>query len=224
MMFLVVFQETKPIKNGGFLKHNIMKTIHTTIEKRLLLIILAIVAFNLFSKQCSTVPSKANTPKVTIVRDTVWQTKIDTFKVQTLRYKTVYVDKHDITTVRETLPKTIDSTSMVKAKVYRDTLSNDDMDIFSYNLVEGNLLDSQLSYKLKVPREITVTKTIEYPKTYRSGLYIFSEIGGNQTRFDNISLGLQYNRKGKWFVSYRAQLNQMQQPTHHIGIGVRLLK
>nr|WP_321233921.1 hypothetical protein [uncultured Psychroserpens sp.] len=200
-----------------------MKIQHISTEKTLLLIILAIIMFNLLTKRCSKTNSEANNaPKVTIVRDTIWQTKVDTFKVQTLSYKTVYVDRDNVTAISETRPKSKDALKLLEAKIYKDTLSNDDIDIFSYNLVEGNLLDSQISYKLKVPREITVTKTIEYPKTYRSGLYLFSEIGGNQTRFDNISLGLQYNRKGKWFVSYRANLNQVQQSTHNIGIGVRL--
>jgi hypothetical protein len=202
-----------------------MKPHNIPIEKTLLMIILVLVLFNLLAKQCSNRSSaENNTPKITIQRDTIWQTKIDTFKVQTLKYQTVYVDRDDVTTISEILPKTKDTTTVLKAKVYRDTLSTDDMDLFSYNLVDGNLLDSEISYKLKVPREITVTKTIEYPKTYRSGLFLFSEIGGNQNRFDNISLGLQYNRKGKWFVSYRANLNQVQQPTHNIGVGVRLFK
>ncbi|WP_298901170.1 hypothetical protein [uncultured Psychroserpens sp.] len=202
-----------------------MKTPHISTEKTLLLTILAIVIFNMLLRQCSKGNSKTeDSPQITIVRDTVWQTKIDTFKVQTIKYQTVYVDRDYIKTVYKTRPQTKDSSAFVKARAYKDTLSNDDIDIFSYNLVDGQLLDSEIAYKLKVPREITVTKTIEYPKTYRSGLYLFSEIGGNQNRFDNISLGLQYNRKGKWFVSYRANLNQLQEPTHNIGIGVRLFK
>lgn len=194
-------------------------------EKSLLLIILAIIILNLLTRQCSKPFSEDNNqPNITIIRDTIWQTKIDTFKVQTLKYQTVYVDSDEVSVTRQTLPQTKDSTTFMKARIYRDTLSNDDIDMFSYNLVEGRLLDSDISYKLKVPREITVTKTIKYPKTYRSGLYFFSEIGGNQTRFDNVSLGLQYNRKGKWFVSYRANFNDTPQLTHNIGVGVRLFK
>lgn len=192
-------------------------------EKITLYIILGLVLINFFNRKCSTI-SETEEPKITIVRDTIWQTKTDTFKIQTTHYKTVYVDTLDVTKIIET--KTVDSKpqGFARAKVYQDTLSNDDIDIFSYSLVEGSLLDNQLYYKLKVPREITTTKTIEYPKTYRSGLYLFSEIGGNQNQFDNLSLGLQYNRKGKWFVSYRANINDLPQPTHHLGIGFRLLK
>ena len=185
--------------------------------------ILTLLLMNLLNKQCL---GKAVTtePKVTIVRDTVWQTKIDTFKIQTTQYKTVYVDMDDVTEIIEDTINQVIPEHYVEAKAYRDTLSNDDIDIFTYSLIKGRLLDSELSYKLKVPREITTTKTIEYPKAYRSGLYVFGEVGGNTTTFDNISLGLQYNRKGKWFASYRINLNSIQQPSHNVGLGVRLFK
>lgn len=185
--------------------------------------ILGLVLMNFFNRQCRSASEKEE-PKISIVRDTVWQTKTDTFKIQTTYYKTVYVDTMDITKVIETKDTAFKPEGFTEARAYQDTLSNDDIDIFSYSLVDGSLLDSQLSYKLKVPREITTTKTIEYPKTFRSGLYLFSEIGGNRTKFDNISLGFQYNRKGKWFVSYRANFNHRPQPLHNVGVGFRLFK
>jgi hypothetical protein len=178
--------------------------------------------FLLFSKQCTTTPLKE--PKVTVVRDTVWQTKIDTFRVQTTQYETVYVAKQSPTKVIHDTLIIKDTTEFIKAKVYRDTLQNDDIELYSYNLVDGTLLDSELSYKLKVPKEITITKTIEHPKTYRSGLYFFSEIGGNVEEFNNLSFGLQYNRKGNWFVSYRLNLNELTPISHNIGIGFRIFK
>lgn len=194
------------------------------IEKTILYIILGVVLINFFNRQCSQ-SSQKESPKISIVRDTVWQTKTDTFKIQTTSYKTVYVDTTNVLKVIEdqanqhTIPE-----HFIQAKAYRDTLSNDDIDIFSYNLIEGQLLDSEVSYRFKVPREITTTKTITHPKTYRSGLYLFTEMGGNTSQFNNLSIGLQYNRKGKWFVSYRANLSQLNQPTHNVGIGYRLLR
>lgn len=192
-------------------------------DKTLLIIILGLLLFNLFNKQCSSFNFN-DKPKISVITDTIWQTKTDTFKVQTTVYKTVYADKKDVSNVFESLPKRTDASQFLKAKIYKDTLSNSDIDIYSYNLLDGNLLDSKLSYKLKIPREITVTKTIEYPKSYRSGIYVFSEFGGNINTFNNLSLGIQYNRKGKWFVGYRTNINQLQQPTHNIGVGVRLFK
>ena len=191
-------------------------------EKVLLYLLLVFVVFNTL-KQCSH-KIQPETPKVTVVRDTIWQTRVDTFKVQTLRYKTVYVNNEDIADIIEMPSETRTPEQYSEAREYKDTLSNEDIDIYSYNLLKGELLQSELSYKLKVPREITVTKTIEYPKTYRSGLYLFSEVGGNTNTFDNLSLGLQYNRKGQWFVSYRINMNELSQPTHHLGVGIRVFK
>ncbi|CAL2102327.1 conserved protein of unknown function [Tenacibaculum sp. 190130A14a] len=197
-----------------------MNFFKTKTDRLLLGAIILLLLINLFTKQKEKrVPQE---PKITIVRDTVWQTKIDTFKVQTVKYKKVYVHKNDVTKIIKDTIFIKDTTNYIAAKIYRDTLNNTDVEIYSYDLVKGKLLDSQLSYKLKVPREITITKTIEHPKTYRSGLYLFSEVGGNAQTFDNLSFGLQYNRKGKWFASYRVNLNQIQQPTHNVGVGVRL--
>ena len=182
--------------------------------------VLLILGFFTMLKQCNSTKIIPQKTKITIVKDTIWQTKTDTFKVQTTQYKTVYVTKKDTTILKEK-PKQ-DSIAYFKAKVYKDTLSNDDIDIYTHNLVEGSLLDSELSYKLKVPREITITKTIEHPKSYKSGLYLFSEIGGNANKFDNFSLGAQYNRKGNWFISYRVNLNQLNQTTHNVGVGFRV--
>lgn len=194
------------------------------IDKTILYSILILVLLNFISRQCSSKPERNEAPKITVVRDTIWQTKVDTFKIQTTSYKTVYVDTNDVSRIIEDSIERDIPENYTEAKAYRDTLSNDDIDIFSYNLVDGRLLDSELSYKLKVPREVTITKTIEHPKTYRSGLYLFSEVGGNSAQFNNLSLGIQYNRKGKWFVSYRANFNQIQQTTHNLGVGFRLFK
>lgn len=191
----------------------------TNITNSVLVVLIFLLLVNLFRKKET---SKNQAPKITIVKDTVWQTKVDTFKVQTIKYEKVYVYKNNVTKVVKDTVFIKDTTNYIGAKIYRDTLKNTDLEIYSYDLVRGKLLDSQLSYKLKVPKEITITKTIEHPKTYRSGLYLFSEFGGNKQTFDNLSLGLQYNRKGKWFASYRLNINQFNEPTHNIGVGYRL--
>jgi len=190
-------------------------------DRLLLGVIIVLLFINLFNKIHK--KNTSQTPKITIVKDTVWQTKVDTFKVQTIKYKKVYVHKNDVTNIVKDTIFIKDTTNFIAAKIYRDTLKNTDIEIYNYDLVKGKLLDSQLSYKLKVPREITITKTIEHPKTYRSGLYLFTEIGGNPQTFNNLSFGLQYNRKGKWFASYRLNINQLNQPTHNVGVGYRLL-
>jgi len=192
-------------------------------ERLLLVLIAVLVLCNLILKQCSN-HSQTTVPTSTITSDTIWKIKADTFKIQTIKYKTVYVKNNDTAEVIEDTMNIANRTTYTKAKVYRDTLQNDEIDMYSYSLIDGKLLDSKLSYTLKVPKEIKVTETIRYPKTYRSGLYAFSEVGGNKNQLDNLSLGLQYNRKGKWFASYRVNLNAQDKPTHNIGVGVRLFK
>lgn len=212
-----------------YLKHSLVKLLfknkkmkleNIKIEKILLCIILAILVIHVFTKRTTTNHNQKT--KITVVKDTVWQTKLDTFKIQTVKYKKVFVHKNDITKIVKDTIFIKDTSNYLDARIYNDTLKNTDIEIYSYNLINGELLKSQVSYKLKIPKEITITKTIEHPKTYRSGLYIFSEVGGNTQAFNNLSFGLQYNRKGKWFTSYRLNINQITQPTHNIGFGLRL--
>jgi hypothetical protein len=205
-----------------FLKPKTM--IHFSIKPKPIVwigLVLAVFVFISF-KQCnSSIQVTPQESKITIVRDTVWQTKIDTFKVQTTHYKTVYVSKKD-TSIYKTTSRPKDTAIYTQAKLYKDTLRNNDIEIYSTNLIDGHILNSEIAYKLKIPREITITKTIEHPKTYKSGLYVFSEAGGNAQQFDNLSLGLQYNRKGNWFVSYRLNVNPKETLTHNVGVGLRL--
>ncbi|WBX76589.1 hypothetical protein PG911_18555 [Tenacibaculum ovolyticum] len=196
-----------------------MNFLNNKTDRFLLGVIIVFLCINLFSKRTN--KTAIEKPKITIIKDTIWQTKIDTFKIQTVKYKKVYVHKNDVTKIIKDTLFIKDTTNFIAAKIYRDTLNNTDVEIYSYNLVKGKLLGSQLAYKLKVPREITITKTIEYPKTYRSGLYLFSEVGGNTQTFDNLTFGVQYNRKGKWFASYGVNLAN-KRFTHNVGIGWRL--
>ncbi|MDB0602634.1 hypothetical protein PL373_16150 [Tenacibaculum maritimum] len=194
-----------------------MKLSNLNINTILIAVLIFLLAGNMFYPK-----ERKESAKISIVRDTIWQTKIDTFKVQTIKYKKVFVHKKAVDKIIKDTVFIKDTSNYIAAKLYRDTLKNSDLEIYSYNLVKGTLLNSQLSYKLRIPKEIKVTKTIEHPKVFRSGLYLFSEVGGNSQKFDNLSFGLQYNFKGKWFASYRTNFNQYNQPTHNVGFGFRL--
>ncbi|WP_430411010.1 hypothetical protein [Kordia sp.] len=198
---------------------------HISTDRILLVVIIGFLWYNMLLKSCESDVNISPQPTITIVKDTIWQTKIDTLHVETTKFEYVYIPVKGTKEEQKNFKKEITTaeTALFKqGKLYKDTLRTDDIDIFTHNLVDGTLIDSKFSYKLKVPREITITKTIEHPKTYKSGLYVFGEIGGNKTQFDNLSLGLQYQNKGKWFASYRVNLNQIQSTTHNIGVGVRL--
>lgn len=112
-------------------------------DRLLLGVIIVLLFVNLFNKRNQKVAPQE--PKITVVKDTVWQTKIDTFKVQTIKYKKVYVHKNDVTKIVKDTIFIKDTTNYVAAKIYRDTLKNTDIEIYRYDLVQGKLLDSQLS-------------------------------------------------------------------------------
>lgn len=202
-----------------------MNTKHISTERILLVIIIGLLWYSMLLKSCESDIEINPQPTVTIVKDTIWQTKIDTLHIETTKFEYVYIPTTSSKKERKNFKKEItleEKELFAKGKLYQDTLQTDDIDIFTHNLVDGTLIDSKFSYKLKVPREITITKTIEHPPIYKSGVYVFGEIGGNKNQFDNLSLGLQYQNKGKWFASYRVNLNQIQSTTHNIGVGVRL--
>jgi hypothetical protein len=202
-----------------------MNTKHIATERILLVVIIGLIWYSMLLKSCESDTGFNPAPTVTIVKDTIWQTKIDTLHIETTKFENVYIPIANSNEDREHFKKEItlkEKEQFTEGKLYKDTLRTDDIDIFTHNLVDGTLIDSQFSYQLKVPREITITKTIEHPKTYKSGWYVFGEMGGNQHQFDNLSVGLQYQNKGKWFASYRVNLNQVQNTTHNIGVGIRL--
>jgi len=192
-------------------------------ERLLLVLILGVLLFNGLTKRCEPLQTKQDT-KLGITRDTLWQQKTDTLKINTVHYKTVYVNPEDVAEVIRDTVTTIPPDAFETARVYEDTLRTEDIDIYSYSLTEGALLDSKLSYTLKVPREITITKTVEVPGQPRSGLFLFGELGGNAEVLDNLSVGLQYQRKNKWFGSYRYNLVGPNGGTHNVGVGVKLFK
>ncbi len=197
----------------------------TPTEKILLMIIVGLIIYSLTLTQCTRDEEPYITSKIERIRDTIWQIKIDTLEIQTTTYKTVYVPKIITKETPILIEEDIEENYAFlydEAREYRDTLRNDDFDIFTRNLIKGELLDGEITYQLKIPREIKVTERLIAPPVQKSALYAFGEVGGNQQQFDNISLGLQYNHKTKWFVSYRSNFNNLHNLTHNIGIGIRL--
>lgn len=195
-----------------------MSNFKTYIKPFLIGVLLA-VFFTFFLKKCKTETPIKETIK--IERDTIWKLKTDTFKIQTIEYQKVYVSPKDVSKIIADTVFIKAPEKYIPAKVYRDTLRSDEIEIYSKSLVKGELLDSGLKYQLKIPTE-TITKTITKQLPTKSKLYAFTEIGGNVNSFSNVSLGLQYNRKGNWFIGYR--INGVNQPktTHNVSFGFEL--
>ena len=191
------------------------------LERGLWLFVIAVLLFWLRSgKEGTTVEGS---PVITVQHDTIWRTKIDTFLLERTKFKKVYVYREQPAVVVSDSTLIKDTTAVMTARAYRDTLQTPSLEIYSYQLIRGVLLDGKLTYKNKTA-EVNVKKTIRYPKQYYSGWYIFSELGGNATKFSNVSLGVQYQHRGAWFASYRMNLSTWSQPTHNIGVGYRLFR
>lgn len=153
---------------------------------------------------------------VVVKTDTIWQTKYDTLKLNTKQFETVYHTKVD--TVYQSIVL-----ERYPVKLYKDTLTTDQVTIFSNQLIDGTLIEGQLSYALHIPEIVKTVHVKERIKAKERRLYAFGELGGNKTSFTNISAGLLYTHKAKWSASYRINMNPIYKPTHHFGVGYRIL-
>lgn len=155
-------------------------------------------------------------PEVIIKTDTVWSYKTDTLQINTKQYETVYLTKTD--TVFEEV-----ETVHYPVRLYQDTLETEDVTIYSKQYVDGELVNGVLSYRLHVPEVIKTIRIKEKTTKLQNGLFAYGEVGGNRSAFTNVSLGLLYTHQTKWLVSYRVNMNPIYKPTHHVGVGFRLL-
>lgn len=129
------------------------------IIKILLGFFLVALCFQLFKRK----KTKIGIPRITILKDTVWQTKTDTVSLQTIKYKKVFVYKDNPTKILKDTVFVKQTNQILEAKEYRDTLQSNEIDIYSYSLSTGDLLKNEITYKLKVPKEIITTKTFKPP-------------------------------------------------------------
>ena len=153
---------------------------------------------------------------VVVQTDTIWQTKYDTLQLNTKQYETVYHTKID--TVYQSIVL-----EHYPVKLYKDTLTADQITIYSNQLIDGTLIEGQLSYELHMPEIVKKVHIKERIKVKERRLYAFGELGGNKASFTNISAGLLYTHRAKWSASYRINMNPIYKPTHHFGVGYRIL-
>lgn len=103
-------------------------------------------------------------------------------------------------------------------KTYKDSSVNKDVNIYYSALTRGDLLNMNLSYKLKGVKSIATTKT----KLLQQGkLYMTFSGGGNKTTFNDLSPGLFYSSKGRMGAGYEYNLLDN---THRAKLGVLLFQ
>lgn len=186
-------------------------------------LILALFAYIIFLQQCqpsqSAAPPPELRPDTTIILDTILPPPVIVqLPKQSIPTPTIiYVDssRHRVP------PVVVDSSKHLAAQLYQDSLEDDKLTLYYESLVQGQLLDQQLHYKLKVPK--TIYKTMEIVKPVpapTNGLFLTAGIGGKPQQFATVSLGLQFVSKKGWALGYDYDFLQQ---THHLRLGVRLL-
>ena len=186
-------------------------------------LILGLFAYVIFLQQCKQGSSLSNQQPIrmdtTIVLDTILPAPVI---VQLPRQvipepRIIYVDSS-----RNIVPQNaIDTTQHIATKLYQDSLEDDNLTVYYESLVDGQLLQNHLDYKLKIPKQITKTIRINTPVPIPSnGLFLNAGVGGNVNAFSSLTVGLQFVSQKGWALGYDYDVLQK---VHQVRLGVRLL-
>lgn len=128
----------------------------------------------------------------------------------------VYIDSSN----RQVSTALVDTNTHQATRFYQDSLEDENLTLFYSSLVDGQLLQNNIDYKLKIPK--LITKTIEIPKPYpipTNGFFLNAGVGGNPRQFSSITVGLQFIGKKGWAVGYDYDILQN---VHQVKLGFRL--
>jgi len=191
-------------------------------------IIILILVLLLFANKLRRTPT--NTVTTRVERDTVMIHKMDSIHKLFKGYKNVtpkivYVKTNEdilkrITENQASLDALKPGEEVLQLNEYKDTLQNKDITIYSTVLTDGKVYENKLKYDFKYP--IVTETTIEKVKIPKSGMFIYSGVGGNSTELSAINVGVQYVHKNNWFVGYGINLKNTPKPSHQIQFGVKL--
>jgi len=116
----------------------------------------------------------------------------------------------------------VDTSKHQVAQLYQDSLEDENLTLYYSSVIDGQLLQNKLDYKLKIPTRIT--KTIEVSKPYPvsvSSILLTGGLGGNLNQFSSVRLGLEFVSAKGWAVGYDYDLLQN---VHSVKVGVRLVR
>ena len=173
----------------------------------------AVIGILLLFKQCGT--PRTSTHYIKGEDSVVY----DTVKVpyEVIKFKPKMYPKWDTV---EKVTTIYDGSLCEFKRMYKDTVSNDSVDIFVWTKTVGLIESQQVSYAWKLPRiDKTVYRTDTLTKPNKWDLYIGGEIGGSKTSF-NISPYVGIRIKD---VSYQYRYGILDK-THNIGIGYKIFK
>lgn len=186
------------------------------------ILIMGLMGYIIFLQQCKgsnrqTTPIDIR-PDTTIVLDTVLPAPII---VQLPRQtvpepRIIYIDRDD-----KMVPiSQVDTNVHQTAQLYQDSLEDDNLTIYYKSMVQGELLDYNLDYKLKIPKQIT--KTIEITKPIpipAHSLFFNTGVGVDPLGLTSVTVGMQFISAKGWGVAYDYDVLQNQ---HEVKLGIRL--
>lgn len=186
-------------------------------------LILGLFAYVIFLQQCKQGSSLSNQQTIrmdtTIVLDTILPAPVI---VQLPRQvvpepRIIYVDSFQ----NRIKSEFVDTAQHMATKLYQDSLEDDNLTVYYESLVDGQLLQNHLDYKLKIPKQITKTIRINTPvPTPSNGLFLNAGVGGNVNAFSSLTVGLQFVSQKGWALGYDYDVLQK---VHQVRLGVRLL-
>lgn len=183
------------------------------LESYTIIALFAVIGILLLFKQCGT--PRTSTHYIKGEDSVVY----DTVKVpyEVIKFKTKLYPKWDTVEKNTTI---YDGSLCEFKRIYKDTVSNDTVDIFVNTKTIGLIESQQVSYALKLPKiEKTVYRTDTLIKPNKWDLYIGGEVGGNKTTF-NVSPFVGIRIKD---VSYQYRYGIFDK-THNIGIAYKIFK
>jgi hypothetical protein len=185
-------------------------------------LILGLFAYVIFLQQCKQGAGLSNEPTfradTTIVLDTILPPPVI---VQLPRQAVpepmiIYVDSFR-NIVQE---NAVDTNKHIATKLYKDSLEDENLTLYYESLVDGELLQNKLDYKLKIPKQITKTVRINTPIPMpTNGLFLNAGVGGNVNTFASLTVGLQFVSKKGWALGYDYDVLQN---VHQVRLGIRL--
>lgn len=114
----------------------------------------------------------------------------------------------------------IDTTKHLPAHLYQDSMEDENQTIYSSITVRGELLASQMNYKLKIPtvvtKTVTTTQTIQKPV---SSLLLVGGVGLSPQQKISFEAGLQFVSAKGWAVGYEYDFMNK---THQVKLGLAL--
>jgi hypothetical protein len=188
------------------------------------LLIICLFAYVLFLQQCQ--GDKTQEGRSGHVIDTI--VRIDTQRVEPVVIRLpsqqwppptiIYIDSSKKVVERAY----VDTNTHTAAKLYKDSLEDENLTLYYNSIIEGELLQNSFDYKLKIPKQIT--KTIEVSKPYPmpvSRLLFNTGIGTDTHSFNSLTVGLQFVSRKGWALGYDYDAFQQ---SHQITLGVQLFQ